>query len=106
MLAEFDRRRRFMVATLNAIPGVVCPAPQGAFYAFPRVSAYFGKSFGGRKIGGSSDLAAYLLDEAKVAVVSGDAFGAEGYVRLSYATSMAAIEKGLSRIAEALGALA
>jgi len=106
MVAEFDKRRRYIVGRLNSIPGVFCPNPLGAFYAFPRVSAYYGKSFGGKKISGSSDLAAYLLDEAKVAVVSGDAFGADSYIRLSYATSMANIEKGLDRIEKALGALA
>ena len=105
MLAEFDKRRKVIVGRLNAIPGVTCPNPLGAFYAFPRVSSYYGKSFNGKKIAGSSDMAAYLLDEAKVAVVSGDAFGADEYIRLSYATSMATIEKGLDRIEKALGAL-
>lgn len=105
MVAEFDKRRKYIVDRLNAIPGVVCPKPVGAFYAFPRVDSLYGKSFNGKKINGSSDLAAYLLEEAKVAVVSGDAFGAEKYIRLSYATSMANIEKGLDRIEKALGAL-
>ncbi|HLB25748.1 MAG TPA: pyridoxal phosphate-dependent aminotransferase [Nitrospirota bacterium] len=105
MLAEFDKRRKYIVGRLNSIPGVTCPNPLGAFYAFPRVSSYYGKSFNGKKIAGSSDMAAYLLDEAKVAVVSGDAFGADEYIRLSYATSMATIEKGLDRIEKALGAL-
>jgi aspartate aminotransferase len=80
--------------------------PVGAFYAFPRVSSYYGKSFNGKAINGSADLAAYLLEESKVAVVSGDAFGADKYIRLSYATSMAVIEKGLDRIEKALAALA
>ncbi|HEY3346095.1 MAG TPA: pyridoxal phosphate-dependent aminotransferase [Nitrospirota bacterium] len=105
MRLEFDKRRKYIVGRLNAIPGVVCPTPKGAFYAFPRVSSYFGKSFEDKAINGSSDLAAYLLDNAKVAVVAGEAFGAEGYIRLSYATSMANIEKGIDRIAAALAAL-
>ncbi len=102
MVAEFDRRRGYMVERLNALPGVRCRRPVGAFYAFPKVSHYYGRKVGGRAIEGSSDLAAYLLDEAKVAVVSGDAFGADEYIRLSYATSMAAIEKGMDRIEDAL----
>ncbi len=106
MLAEFDKRRKYIVGRLNAIPGVSCPMPKGAFYAFARVSDLYGKSFNGKPIKSSSDLSAYLLDEAKVAVVSGDAFGADEYIRLSYATSMANIEKGLDRIEKALGALA
>ena len=105
MVAEFDKRRKYIVDRLNAIPGVACPKPVGAFYAFPRVETYYGKSFNGKKISGSADLAAYLLEEAKVAVVSGDAFGSDKYIRLSYATSMAAIEKGLDRIEKALAAL-
>lgn len=106
MVAEFDKRRKYIVGRLNAIPGVFCPMPVGAFYAFPRVSSYYGKYFNGKAIKGSADLAAYLLDESKVAVVSGDAFGADKYIRLSYATSMATIEKGLDRIEKALAALA
>src|SRR5512135_412963 len=106
MLAEFDKRRKYIVGRLNAIPGVSCPMPKGAFYAFARVSSLYGKSFNGKPIKSSSDLSAYLLDEAKVAVVSGDAFGADEYIRLSYATSMANIEKGLDRIEKALKALA
>ncbi|MBI5190226.1 MAG: pyridoxal phosphate-dependent aminotransferase [Nitrospirae bacterium] len=105
MVAEFDKRRKYIVERLNAMPGVTCPMPVGAFYAFPRVKDLYGKSFNGKPINNSSDLAAYLLEEAKVAVVSGDAFGADDYIRLSYATSMANIEKGLDRIAAAFGAL-
>jgi len=105
MVAEFDKRRKYILDRFAAIPGIECPRPQGAFYVFPKVSAYYGKSFGGKKIAGSSDLSAYLLDEAKVAVVSGDAFGADDYIRLSYALGMADIEKGLDRIQKALGEL-
>ncbi len=106
MNKEFDKRRRYMVDRLNRIPGVSCLKPVGAFYAFPRVSALYGKSIKGRPIRNSSDLAAYLLEDAKVALVSGDAFGADAYIRLSYATSMEAIQKGLDRIEQAVQSLA
>jgi len=105
MVAEFDKRRKYILERLLAIPGLECPTPQGAFYVFPKVSTYYGRSFGGKKIANSADISAYLLDEAKVAVVSGDAFGADEYIRLSYATSMSVIEKGLDRIEKAFAAL-
>ncbi len=105
MNMEFDKRRKYMVERLNAIPGVSCLMPVGAFYAFPRISALFGKSVDGKTVGNSADLAAYLLDEAKVALVSGDAFGADAYIRLSYATSMENIKNGLDRIEQAIKAL-
>lgn len=105
MVAEFDKRRKYILERLLAIPGLECPTPQGAFYVFPKVSTYYGRSFGGRNIANSADISAYLLDEAKVAVVSGDAFGADEYIRLSYATSMSVIEKGLDRIEKAFAAL-
>lgn len=106
MNVEFDKRRKYMVERLNRIPGVSCLMPVGAFYAFPRVSPLFGKSAGGKRIANSADLAAYLLEEAKVALVSGDAFGADAYIRLSYATSMENIVKGLDRIEQAAAGLA
>ncbi|MGE5808801.1 MAG: pyridoxal phosphate-dependent aminotransferase [Nitrospirota bacterium] len=102
MNAEFDKRRKYMVRRLNAMPGVSCLTPVGAFYAFPRVSSLYGKSANGKRIGNSSDLAAYLLEDAQVALVSGDAFGADAYIRLSYATSLESITKGLDRIEAAL----
>ena len=105
MNIEFDKRRKYMVQRLNAMKGVSCLMPVGAFYAFPRVSALYGKSADGKAIKNSSDLAAYLLDDARVALVSGDAFGADAYIRLSYATSMETIEKGLNRIENAVGRL-
>jgi aspartate aminotransferase len=105
MNAEFDKRRTYMIKRLNAMPGVSCLTPVGAFYAFPRVSSHYGKSANGKVIRNSSDLAAYLLEDAKVALVSGDAFGADAYIRLSYATSMESITKGLDRIENALGRL-
>jgi len=98
MNAEFAARRTYMVDRLNRIKGFSCLMPVGAFYAFPRVSVLFGKNLNGKVIKNSADFAALLLDEAKVALVSGDAFGADAYIRLSYATSMEIIEKGLDRI--------
>ncbi len=105
MNSEFDKRRKYMVERLNRISGMSCLMPVGAFYAFPRVSPLFGKSVNGKIIRNSSDLAAYLLEEAKVALVSGDAFGADMYMRLSYATSMEIIIKGLDRIERAVNKL-
>jgi len=106
MLTEFDKRRRYMVERLNKMPGVSCLMPVGAFYAFPNVSALYGKSAGGRKIDSSADMAAYLLEDANVALVHGKAFGDDRFIRLSYATSMENIEKGLNRIEQALARLA
>lgn len=102
MVEEFDRRRRFMIAGLNSIDGVSCLTPNGAFYAFPNISSFFDKSCDGMRISGSSDLALYLLERASVALVSGEAFGEANNIRLSYATSMENIEKGIERIRDAL----
>ena len=105
-LAEFDKRRKFIVDRLNKISGIRCLKPQGAFYVFPNVSALLGKKTpSGKKIATSADLAAFFLDEHKVAVVSGEGFGAEGFVRLSYATSMDNIKKGMDRIESAVSQL-
>jgi aspartate aminotransferase len=106
MVTEFDRRRKVIVDRLNAIDGITCATPGGAFYVFPNISGLFGKSFDGKQLNSSADVEGWLLDEAKVAVVAGSGFGADKYIRLSYATSMANIEKGLDRIAEAVGKLA
>jgi aspartate aminotransferase len=106
MLAEFDRRRRFLIAELNAIPGISCLSPTGAFYAFPNTSKLYGKSTGDRTISSSSDLAVYLLEEARVALVHGEAFGDDAYIRLSYATSIDEIRKGVDRIRESVSKLA
>ncbi|MBC7805188.1 MAG: pyridoxal phosphate-dependent aminotransferase [Akkermansiaceae bacterium] len=105
-LVEFDRRRHVITDGLNAIPGVTCLKPDGAFYVFPNVSALFGKATpDGKTIGNSDDFADYLLSSVQVAVVPGSGFGAGDYVRLSYATSMGAIEKGMARIGDAVGKL-
>ena len=102
MVAEFEKRRTYIVGRLNAISGITCFNSTGAFYAFPNISALFGKTFNGKVIGNSTDFASYLLDEAKVALVPGIAFGADNYVRLSYATSMDNIVEGMNRIEDAI----
>ena len=105
MVAEFQRRRNYCLMRLAAIPGLACFKPQGAFYLFPNVKSFYDKEAGGAKIRNSYGLAYYLLKAARVAIVPGDAFGADGHIRLSYATSMANLEKGLDRIVEALAKL-
>lgn len=105
MRAEFDKRRKAVVAGLNAMAGVDCLYPAGAFYAFPNVSKLYGKSIGARLINSSLDMATYLLEEAHVALVHGEAFGDDRYIRISYATSMDTITKGLERMREALSGL-
>ncbi len=102
MVEEFSKRRDYMVRRLNSIKGIRCFNPAGAFYVFPNVSYYYGKSFNGRVINGSSDFAEYLLEHARVAVVPGIAFGADENIRLSYATSMETIREGIDRIEDAL----
>jgi len=105
-VAEFDKRRRYIVDRLNNIPGVSCLLPQGAFYVFPNFSKVYGKTTpSGKKIADSSGLAAYLLEEHNVASVPGVAFGEDACQRLSYATSMANIVKGIDRIETAIKAL-
>ncbi len=100
MAVEFEKRRNYMVERLNKIPGCSCLMPPGAFYAFVNVSGVLGKSFNGKIINGSMDLTELLLVEAKVAVLPGSPFGADSYLRLSYATSMENIVAGLDRIEE------
>ncbi len=104
MRKEFDRRRKFLVSELNSMPDVRCITPTGAFYAFPNISGLFGKE-NGKPIFNSSDLALYLLEQANVALVPGDAFGEDGHLRLSYATSMENLKKGVERIKEAFDRL-
>ncbi|NLH16111.1 MAG: pyridoxal phosphate-dependent aminotransferase [Phycisphaerae bacterium] len=100
MRLEFEKRSKIIADMLNAIPGVVCPKPTGAFYAFPDVSKHFGRSIGDTKIAGSMEFAQALLEQAKVAVVPGAPFGAPNNIRLSFACSIQNIEKGVKRIAE------
>jgi aspartate aminotransferase len=99
MREAFDRRRRTIVEMLNAIPGVQCPVPEGAFYAYPSVRGVLGRDIRGRVPTSSADLAGIILDEAEVAVVPGEAFGTDGYLRLSYALSDADLAEGVGRIA-------
>lgn len=103
MCVEFEKRRTYIVDRLNAMPGVTCFKSNGAFYVFPNFSGCYGKSTpAGKKIETSSDFAAYLLEDAKVALVPGVAFGDDRYARLSYAISMENIKKGMDRIEEAI----
>ncbi len=105
MRQAFDRRRRLMHGMLEALPGVTCLEPEGAFYAFPSVTGLLdGRAVGGRVPGSSLELAEILLDAAKVAAVPGEAFGAPGYLRFSYAVSDDRITEGLGRLADLLKA--
>jgi len=105
MREEFDRRRRIIVERLNAMPGVSCLSPQGAFYVFPNVAGLYGKHYAGTIIRNSTDLTAYLLEAARIAVVPGVEFGSDAHIRFSYATAMRNIEKGMDRMAEAVAQL-
>ena len=102
MKVAFDRRRQLITGLLDAIPGVDCPLPEGAFYVYPSVRGLIGRSLRGATIESSSQLAGIILDEAEVAVVPGEAFGTPGYLRLSYATSDADITEGVGRMAALL----
>jgi len=105
MVVEFDKRRKFLVEGLNSIEGLSCINPTGAFYAFPNVSRLYGRKTDSVLINSSLDMAVYLLEEANVALVHGDAFGSDEHIRISYATSMENIKKGLERIREAVAKL-
>lgn len=102
MRAAFDRRRRTIVEGLNAIDGITCPTPQGAFYAYPDITGLLGSNIAGRTISSSADLADVILDEAEVAVVPGEAFGPSGYLRLSYALADDDLRTGVERIQKLL----
>ncbi len=102
MAAEFATRRNYIVDRLRAIPGLTCTLPEGAFYVFPNVSGYFGATGPDSRIESATDLALYLLEEARVALVAGEGFGAPDNVRISYATSMANLQKGMDQIEAAL----
>jgi len=102
MRRAFDRRRKTIVRMLNEIPGVTCPEPQGAFYAYPSVKGVLGKELRGQRPQTSSELASLILEQAEVAVVPGEAFGTQGYFRLSYAMADADIEEGVGRIGKLL----
>lgn len=98
MRVAFDRRRHLMVRMLNEMPGVECLEPGGAFYAFPNMTGLLGRDLGGRRAATTMELAALLLDEINIAIVPGEAFGAPGYARLSFALADENIEEGLSRL--------
>ncbi|HEY3309803.1 MAG TPA: pyridoxal phosphate-dependent aminotransferase [Desulfuromonadaceae bacterium] len=103
MCVEFEKRRSYIVERLNSMPGVSCFKSTGAFYVFPNFSTCYGKKTpNGKLIQNSTDFAAYLLEDAMVALVPGVAFGADKYARLSYAISMENIKKGMDRIEEAI----
>lgn len=105
MVAEFDRRRKHIVSRINAIPGLSCRMPKGAFYVMMNISELIGAAQGDKVIRSSTDFAELLLENAKVAVVPGLGFGSDVHVRLSYATSMENIDRGLDRIAQFVGSL-
>ena len=102
MREAFDRRREQMTIMLNKIPGVICPLPDGAFYCFPSVKGVLGRQLAGHQIQTSAQLAEVVLEEAEVAVVPGEAFGAPGYFRLSAALADADLEVGLTRLGDLL----
>jgi aspartate aminotransferase len=105
MVEEFTRRRKKTMELVSKIPGIRCFEPEGAFYIFPDISSYFGKSDGETTIKNSNDLCMYLLNTANVSSVMGDAFGEPNCIRFSFANSMANIEKAWKRIGEALSKL-
>jgi aspartate/methionine/tyrosine aminotransferase len=98
MRVVFDERRRTMHRMLNECHGVTCVEPEGAFYAFPSVTGLYGKRLGGREIRSSLDVVEIAIEEAKVAVVPGEAFGAPGYLRLSYVLGTDAMVEGVTRL--------
>jgi aspartate aminotransferase len=102
MVQEFEKRRNVIVDRLNSITGIKCLKPQGAFYVFPDISGLFGKMSNDKKLASPCDVADYLLEEAKVAVVPGEDFGSKEHIRFSYATSLEDIEKGCRRIQKAV----
>ena len=105
MLAEFETRKNYISSYLNEIKDIECFVPDGAFYVFPNISAYFGKKYNDKVITNSLEFTDFLLDVAKVAVVPGVEFGSDSHIRISYATSMSDIKQGLERIKESLSTL-
>lgn len=102
MRQQFEKRGQHMWKRLSELPGVTCVRPQGAFYCFPNVSKHYGKSIGGKRIDGAISFASALLETAHVAVVPGTDSGSDAHVRLSFATSMQQIDKGMDRMADFL----
>jgi aspartate aminotransferase len=104
MRAAFAKRAKVMHSMLNAIDGVVCAEPQGAFYAFPDLTGLLGRTYGGLQVDTTLQLADVVLDQAKVAFVPGEAFGAPGYGRFSFALGDADLEEGITRLASFVAA--
>ncbi len=105
MTEAFLPRRDFIINALISNEGITCVVPKGAFYVFPNFSAYYGRSFNDKKIGNSLEMADYLLDKALLAIVPGAAFGADDFIRFSFATSMEVITEGMKRLKDALAKL-
>ncbi|MEM1124690.1 MAG: aminotransferase class I/II-fold pyridoxal phosphate-dependent enzyme, partial [Bacteroidota bacterium] len=105
MRKEFLKRRDMVLGLLREIPGLKVNEPEGAFYVFPDISNFMGKSFDGKTIENSEDFCIYMLNEAHVALVPGGAFGAEGYFRMSYAASEAQLREAIKRIKKAIAQL-
>jgi aspartate aminotransferase len=105
MRQEFDRRRQTMIQRLRAMPAITCPEPKGAFYAFPRVLAYYGRRYDDQVVDGSMAFSRLFLENEKVATIPGFAFGEDAHVRLSYATGMAQIEEAMNRLERFLSRL-
>jgi aspartate aminotransferase len=105
MRQEFDRRRQTMIQRLRAMPDITCPEPKGAFYAFPRISAYNGRRYDDQVVDGSMAFSRLFLENEKVATIPGFAFGNDAHVRLSYATGMAQIEEAMNRLERFLSRL-
>ena len=102
MVDEFAKRREIIIQLLSEIPGIKINQPEGAFYVFPDISFYFGKTLTGKKIENASDFALYLLEHAHVATVTGDAFGNSNCIRISYAASEKNIRTAIARISKSL----
>jgi aspartate aminotransferase len=102
MVAEFDQRRLFVVERLNQIRGIRCPRPVGSFYVFPNIKGLIGTGYKGYQIKGSTDLASFLLEEGGISTIPGEAFGAEGYLRLSYAVSREVLSEGVEKLKNAV----
>jgi aspartate aminotransferase len=105
MIAAFNNRRKLVLSALNEMPGVNANVPVGAFYVFPEISSFFGKSYNGFTVHNADDMCLYLLSEALVALVTGDAFGDPNCIRISYAASEETLTKAMKRIKEALAKL-
>jgi aspartate aminotransferase len=102
MKGQFEKRRQFVLEQIAKLPDVTCLPPGGAFYAFMNISAHFGRTLGGKQIANSTDFCMTALSEARVALVMGSAFGAEGYARMSFATDMQTLERGFDSLSQFL----